>query len=73
MARWIFVAAFQLLVVAHGISFPKQGSNPGPCIGNSESWPLDHQGSPSSSLSFVFHGDLGDSLINVVKNRSLMF
>ena len=27
---WIFVATFQLLVVACGVSFPDQGSNPGP-------------------------------------------
>ena len=37
------VAAFRLLVVACGIWFPDQGSNPGPLH-----WEQDPQGSPDS-------------------------
>ena len=42
----IFIWLCQVLVVACGIQFPDQGSNPGPCIGSLESQPGDHQGSP---------------------------
>ena len=42
------VEACKLLVTAHGIQFSDQELNPGPYIGSTESWPLDHQGSPYS-------------------------
>ena len=51
----IFVAACSLLSCGMWASqlrhacrnyFPDQGTNPGPHIGSTESYPLDHQGGP---------------------------
>ena len=42
------VEAMELLVAMCGVSFPDQGANLRPCIGNTESWPLEHQESPKN-------------------------
>lgn len=60
---WIFIyLAKPVLVAACGISAVACGSSSltwdptwAPCFGNSESWLLDHQGSPPESLSFGCH------------------
>ena len=41
-----FNVACRPLVVALGSSSPTRGRTPGPCIGSTESYLLDHQGSP---------------------------
>ena len=40
---------------ACGIQFPDQGSNPTPCIGSVESYPLPHQGCPITSFASCEH------------------
>ena len=52
-ARESLVAACTLLIVACGIQFPDQGWNPGPCIGSSESLPLDHKGGPEFTIIII--------------------
>ena len=42
----LFIWLHWVLVVACGIQFPDQGSNLAPCIGSTETQPLDHQESP---------------------------
>ena len=49
----LLVVAYELLIEACEIQLPDQGLNPGPCIGNSESQPLDYQRSPSKPFDFV--------------------
>ena len=36
----LLAVAFELPATASRIQFPDQGSNPGPCIGRVESWPI---------------------------------
>ena len=54
--HWVLVAAQRIsnllysmrtLSCGIGILFPDQELNPGPCIGNVDSWPQDNQGNPS--------------------------
>ena len=54
-ARGIFVAAFKLLVVACGIQFPDQGSNPGLLHWKHGLLPMDTREIPNSS----YHSERG--------------
>ena len=52
MAHGIFVAACRLLScgMRAGSSSPMRDQTRAPCIGSVESYPLDHQGSPSHTI-----------------------
>ena len=48
------VSACEFLAVACGIWFPDWGSTWAPCIGSTESSPLDHQGNPEETASNMY-------------------